>query len=146
MDLREQIDEAASDWAFSYPISSWALAEGDAAAKIASIWGKQIGRAVWAVVQPVLDAKDDEIAALRAELALHEAAAPATNNLAKRETARAEQAEATIARVEALHARVNTRYGKACDHCRGSDEEPIPWPCSTIAALAQPDDQEGTAW
>jgi hypothetical protein len=54
------------------------------------------------------------------------------------------QAEATIERVRALHMRVNTRYGKACDHCRGSDEEPMPWPCPTIAALDQPGDQEGT--
>jgi hypothetical protein len=47
---------------------------------------------------------------------------------------------AKIERVRELHARVNTKYGKACDHCRGSDEEPMAWPCPTIAALAQPDD------
>jgi hypothetical protein len=91
-----------------------------------------------------LAARDDEIARLRVARGASRALARCRLRVIERHRLRVEQAEASSARVEALHARVNTKDGKACDHCRGRDEEPSPWPCPTIAALAQSDAQEGT--
>jgi hypothetical protein len=42
--LRERYAEAAARWALMYPISSWALREGEAAEKLAKVWGEQIAR------------------------------------------------------------------------------------------------------
>ncbi|MFI6814449.1 hypothetical protein ACIBG7_18705 [Nonomuraea sp. NPDC050328] len=49
--------------------------------------------------------------------------------------ARAEQGEAAIARVRALHAQKD--YGPYCWHCSENDypDYQTPWPCPTIQAL-----------
>jgi hypothetical protein len=51
------------------------------------------------------------------------------------ETMRAEEAEAAIAKVRAMHP-VERHYGRSvCGHCRDGWEDPVPYPCPTIAAL-----------
>jgi hypothetical protein len=95
------------------------------------------GDAVWTnVVGPVLDAKDAEIARLRerwesSQLHCHELI-----DRSERAEFERDDLKATIARVKALHTRgprTNT-----CNECG------MTWPCSTVEALAQPGDQEGT--
>lgn len=58
-------------------------------------------------------------------------------SLTEKHRKRAEQAEATIARVRDLHGRPRTdRHGSGCIHCG------IVWPCPTYKALTPPADQQ----
>ena len=50
--------------------------------------------------------------------------------------------QATIARVEALHARVRRHHYWVCEACSDDDGPGTPWPCDTVAALAASDPQE----
>ena len=52
------------------------------------------------------------------------------------QTARAEQAEAQVARVRELHKPCETFLGtKVCERCNTLSGAPVPYPCQTIVAL-----------
>jgi hypothetical protein len=53
-----------------------------------------------------------------------------------------DQYKAAVERVRAVHPKETwaVNFGDVCGSCRDSSENPMPWPCPTIAALDQPKD------
>ena len=94
------------------------------------------------------DARRSEAEAdtLREERHTYQRAWHSARDRARKERARAEQAEAAIERVRDIHARRTVTFTDGphdcCDHCMAGDEgHPEFWPCDTIAAL----DEQPTA-
>lgn len=131
--LRDRYAEAIAHWALMYPISSWGLAEGDAAERLAERWGR-------VAVKSVLAVRDDELERLRRELAAARAATGDSPAISAWATA-----FDAVARVRALHQPDEPPDGHQWvsggrkPHCTGCDSgDPFlasKWPCETIRAL-----------
>jgi hypothetical protein len=157
-DLRDRYAKAAAEWALMYPISSWALREGEAAEGLAKIWGEQIARYLTKYV------RDDEMEQLRYERRLLGAARMVLDLMAAGEPERQEQARqeagdiaqrivdeighpvtdepalgpsyrAAIERVRALHRPEDRGAGIVCMGCTNEVSFVLYDRCKTLAAL-----------
>jgi hypothetical protein len=131
--LREQIAERATDWALMYPLANWPGMGVAAAAdrgqldgiarRLAARYGADIADAVMTVVQPMLDARDAEIARLtdqawRTTTCLN--AAKAMIGVYKRHITRQRQrADSAEAKLDAVIREVT----EICDSFKAADKD-----------------------
>lgn len=109
-DLRARYAEAAARWALMYPISSWSLADGEKAVRLAKVWGEQIARFLDESV------RDEHLAHMTARAVYAEGQVLALRDHRARwglEKACADEAEAEV---ERLRTDLTTARGQVADY------------------------------